>query len=236
MIKEINPSSEYLKAVTGKFDLDTIFNLDLQKKNISKLNAIVNCKSLVLLNLSNNKISSITGLDNCVDLAFLDLSFNSISSIDGIENLFHLRHLKLHGNNITKVPFEKLKQLTRLEKLVFQIAPIKEEKGLNTSNPICKDKNYRADTLQLLPQIKMLDGIGRDFETFIIEEDEPDTQNEDKLNPKNFQFDFEGKIKLNVDDVIKKDQMNEMKSQIEEKYLEFQKEIEIFKNYLKEIK
>ena len=48
MIKEINPSVEYLKAITGKFDLETVFNLTLENKSISKLNAIPQCTSLIL--------------------------------------------------------------------------------------------------------------------------------------------------------------------------------------------
>ena len=83
MIKDINPTEEYLKAVTGKFDLETIFSLDLQNKSISKLSAIPNCTSLILLNLSKNKLTSVSSLSPLIQLNYLDLSFNSISSIDG---------------------------------------------------------------------------------------------------------------------------------------------------------
>ena len=33
MIKELNLSNDYLKAISGKFDIETIFNLNLQEKS-----------------------------------------------------------------------------------------------------------------------------------------------------------------------------------------------------------
>ena len=235
MIKEINPTEEYLKAVTGKFDLETIFSLDLQNKNISKLSAIPNCISLILLNLSKNKISSVSSLSSLVQLNFLDLSFNNIESADGLEKLINLRHLKLHGNKISQFS-EKFGTLKRLEKLTFQIMPYKDNNELNTSNPICKREEYRNNILVLFPKLIMLDGISRNMEPFVIEAENDNQELEEKLNIDKFTFDFSDKIQLNPDDIINQKDINFAKKQIDEKYNEFQKEVEAIKNSLKEIK
>ena len=62
MIKDVNLSDEYLKAVTGKFDLETVFNLELVNKSISNLGAIPKCTSLLYLDLSHNNLSFIGGI------------------------------------------------------------------------------------------------------------------------------------------------------------------------------
>lgn len=234
MIKEINPTEEYLKAVTGKFDLETIFSLDLQNKSISKLSAIPNCTSLILLNLSKNKLTSVSSLSPLIQLNYLDLSFNSISSIDGIDKLINLRHLKLHGNNISKTP-NQFSSLRRLEKLTFQVMPYKEDKELNTTNPLCSEPNYRKNMLEMFPKLNMLDGISRSMEPFLIEEDTNNKELEEKLNPSNFDFNFTDKINLNPDDIINDNDIAFAKKTINEKYDEFEKELEEVKKYIKEI-
>ena len=236
MIKEINPSVEYLKAITGKFDLETVFNLSLEGKSISKLNAIPQCTSLIFLNLSNNKISSINGLNNLSQFVFLDLSFNNISSIDGLEVLLNLKHLKLHGNNINGPLPSKFKKLKRIEKITFQIMAFEDDKERNTSNPICKTDNYRKNILEMFPSLKMLDGIPRDMEAFLVEDEEEDNSLNEKLDPKNFNFDFENKIKFEPNEIISDEDIQGIKKNIEEKYAEFQKGIEELKASLKEIK
>ena len=236
MIKEINPSVEYLKAITGKFDLETVFNLTLEGKSISKLNAIPQCTSLIFLNLSNNKISSINGLNNLSQLVFLDLSFNNISSIDGLEVLLNLKHLKLHGNNINGPLSSKFKKLKRIEKITFQIMAFDDDKEKNTSNPICKTDNYRKNILEMFPSLKMLDGIPRDMEAFLLEDEEEDNSLNEKLDPKNFNFDFENKIKFEPNEIISDEDIQGIKKNIEEKYAEFQRGIEELKASLKEMK
>ena len=87
MIKEVNLTDEYLKAITGKFDLETVFNLELVNKSIGSLGSIPKCTSLLYLDLSHNNISSINGLDNLdslVHIMFIDLSYNKISNISNI--------------------------------------------------------------------------------------------------------------------------------------------------------
>ena len=233
MIKEVNPTEEYLKAITGKFDLETVFTLDLSKKSISKTNAISKCTSIIFLNLSKNKISSISGLIQLKTLEFLDLSFNNISSIDGMENLINIKHLKLHGNNINGPLDSKFKKWKKIEKLTFQIMSLENDE-INTKKPICKIENYRNLIFELFPSLKMLDGIPKGMETFEIQEEKNDNILEEKLNPNNFNFDFSEKIHLNEDEIINENDIENIKKNIEEKYAEFEKGIEELKNSLKE--
>lgn len=235
MNKETNPTEDYLKAVSGKFDLETIFTLELPLRNISKIGSIPDCCSLILLNLSRNKISNINALSKLDKLNFLDLSFNQIYNMDGLENLLLLRHLKLHGNNISKTP-NRISQLTRLEKLTFQIMPLKGEKT-NTSNPICQDGNYRQNILDSLPNLKMLDGFTRDMEPFSLDDGE-DINNklDEKLNPDNFDFDFAGKVKFDKEEVITQADIDNAKKTIDDKYNEFKKGIDDLKAMLNNMK
>jgi Leucine-rich repeat (LRR) protein len=236
MNKDITPSEDYLKAVSGKFDLDIVFYLDLRNKSISKLGAIPNCTSILLLNLSKNKLSQITGISSLIQLNFLDLSFNSISSIDCLETLVQLRHLELHGNNITEINPSKLGKLVRLDKLTFQIMPLKENKDLNTSNPLCKENNYRNNILSILPKLRYLDGIHREMEVFELPEEDNTAEIEKALNIDNFNFDFANKVKLNADEIISQKDVNNTKKTIEEKYNEFEKGIAELKASLNKIK
>jgi internalin A len=121
MIKETNATKEYLKAITGKFDIETIFVLNLKEKNLTKPNAIVLCLNLTVLNLSYNKLNSVSGMGALKDLKFLDLSYNQITNIDDLEYLSGLKNLKLQGNKIDmpKNFAQRFKNLVYLEKLAF---------------------------------------------------------------------------------------------------------------------
>ena len=120
MIKETVITDQYLKAVTGKFDLEIIFELVLEKKNIIALGSIPKCISLVYLNLSQNKLSSIESITPLSELKFLDLSINNISDITPLQDLLELRSINLYGNKISGPPPSWLKKLTKLEKLNFK--------------------------------------------------------------------------------------------------------------------
>ena len=239
MNKELIPTEDFLKALSGKFDLDIIFHVELIGKNISKLGAIPQCSNIMLLNLSRNKLSQINALGNLVNLTFLNLSFNLITSIDCIDNLILLRHLELQGNNIMKIVPSKLSKLVRLEKLKFQIVysfKDKNSNGQNDSNPICKEKDYRKSILHILPKLNYLDGIGRDIEApEFIDEDEF-AHIEKKINPENFKFDYSNKMKFDPNELITQKDIENTKRLIDDKYKEFKKEITELQSSLKEIK
>lgn len=235
MKKDITPEEDYLKAVTGKFDLDTIFYLNLPQKGIVRLSSILDCCSLILLDLSKNKIGSVSGISKLKSLNFLDLSFNSISKIDDISKLTNLRHLKLHGNNISSIP-DDFKMLKKLEKLTFQILPYEQDKSINTSNPVCKQSDYRQNILDQLPNLRMLDCISREMEPFSVEDGNEAKEMMDKLDPKNFKFEFENDIKFDINELITDSDIKNAQKMIDEKYEEFEKGVEDLKKVLDDIK
>ena len=236
MLKEVNLSDEYLKAITGKFDLETVFNLELVNKNISNLGSIPKCTSLLYLDLSHNNLSSIIGIQTLVHIMFLDLSFNNISDISYMHSLRDLINCKLQGNNIHGPIPTFFAGMKKLEKLTFYEFPINGKPQINTSNPLCESSTYRDDVLNAVPQLMWLDGIPRGMEEFSSEIKDDDNDIKEKLNPNNFNFSFDGKIQLNKEDVLPSENIENVKKNIEEQYGEFQKALEQVKKELDEIK
>ena len=236
MIKEVNLTDEYLKAVTGKFDLETIFNLELISKNIFNLGSVPKCTSLLYLDLSHNNISSIIGIENLVHIMFLDLSYNKISNITSLKSLRDLINCKLQGNNISGPLPSFFSCFKKLEKLTLHEVPINDKPDINTSNPICESENYREEVLNSIPKLMWLDGIPRGMEAFNTEFEEADNDLKEKLNPNNYNFSFDGKVKLDAEEVLPKENVELVKKNIEEQYSEFQKCLEQVKKELEEIK
>ena len=237
MIKEVNLTDEYLKAVTGKFDLETIFNLELVNKNINNLGSLPNCTSLLYLDLSHNNISSINGIENLVHIMFLDLSYNNISNISNLKTLRDLINCKLQGNNISGPLPSFFANFKKLEKLTFHEVPIIDKPDINTSNPICESENYRQETLENIPKLLWLDGIPRGMEAFNTEfENSDDNDLKEKLNPNNFYFSFNGKVKLDSEEILPKENIEIVKKNIEEHYNEFQNCLEKVKKELEDFK
>ena len=236
MIKDVNLSDEYLKAVTGKFDLETVFNLELVNKSISNIGSIPKCTSLLYLDLNHNNISSISGIQTLVHVMFLDLSFNKISDISYLHTFRDLINCKLQGNNI-KGPFPSFfANMKKLEKLTFHEYNTNSQPNINTSNPLCQNDNYRQEVLNAVPQLMWLDGIPRDMEEFSTEFKDDDNDIREKLNPNNFDFNFDGKIKLNQEEVLPKENIEIAKKNIEDHYDEFQKCLEKVKKEFEKIK
>ena len=235
MIKEICLTDEYLKAISSKFDLETVFNLELVNKNITSLGSIPKCTSLLYLDLSHNNISSLNGIENLVHIMFLDLSYNKISDISNLKALKDLINCKLQGNNISGPLPSFFASFTKLEKLTFHEVPILDKPDINTSNPICESDNYREEVLNSLPKLMWLDGIPRGMEAFSANLDDNDNDLKEKLNPDNFHFEFDGKIKLNAEEILPKENIEIVKQNIEEKYSEFQKYLDQVKKDLENI-
>ena len=236
MIKEVNLSDEYLKAITGKFDLETVFNLELVNKSISSLGSIPKCTSLLYLDLNHNNISSINGIQSLVHVMFLDLSYNKISNISYLSSLRDLINCKLQGNNISGPFPDFFASMSKLEKLTFYEYHMEGKPNSYTSNPICENSNYRQSVLDAVPQLMWLDGVPRGMEEFSNEFKDDDMDIKEKLNPNNFNFTFDGKINLNQEDVLPKENIENAKKNIEDKYSEFQQCLEKVKKELEEIK
>jgi len=236
MIKELNLTDEYLKAITGKFDLETVFNLELVNKNINNLGAVPKCTSLLYLDLSHNNISSIIGIDSLVRIMFLDLSYNQLSNISHLKALRDLINCKLQGNNISGPLPSFFSNFKKLEKLTFHEFPINGKSDVNTSNPICQSENYREEVLNAVPKLLWLDGIPRGMDPFSANIQDNDDDLKEKLNPDNFNFTFDDKVKLDPEEVLPKETGEIVKKNIEEKYSEFQKVLDQVKSEIEEIK
>jgi Leucine-rich repeat (LRR) protein len=71
-------SIDFLKQESCNFDLETVFILDLSRKDLKYLDGIKECSNIEILNLSNNEINDLTGLKGLNKLQYLNLSFNQI--------------------------------------------------------------------------------------------------------------------------------------------------------------
>lgn len=222
MIKEVVPTSEYIKAIAGKFDLDTVFLLDLPEKSIVSLSAIVNCKFLVFLNLSRNKISVVSGLENLIDLKYLDISYNKIKSIDNLASLGKLKCLKAQGNliqQINDIP-KFLKGLVSIEKLYFQ------EMSGKDNNPITKIKDYRQSFFQNSLTLKYLDGTTKDID-FISDMSGINELNvQTNFNTENINPDYKKLINTNSSKFMEDTKFYENVREYDKNYDKLKKEIE----------
>jgi len=236
MLSKINVSDEYLKAVTGFFDLETIFDLELNQKGITSLGSLPKCISLVYLDLSQNKISNITEIDSLIELKFLDLSFNNISNITPLASLLKLRNVKLQGNNIDGPLPNCLKNLKKLEQLTFKSINLEENPKINFSNPICSMDNYRDSVFAIFTNLKWLDNLAKGMEEidYNYKDDEEDKIKNIDVN--SFNFNFNEQIKLDPQELISNEEMENSKKEIEDKYNEYKKGIEEIKKELDKIK
>ncbi|XP_022334076.2 leucine-rich repeat-containing protein 61-like [Crassostrea virginica] len=142
-----------LKTRSGEFDIESIHTLNLRDCGLSDLGCISECTQLERLNLSRNDISKLNKLAGLGNLTSLNLSANRITNIEGLQALENLQSVNLAGNLIGSV--NSLRCLTALDKL--------EELRLHDplrdlSNPLCHSTTYRRDVLDMLPNLKVLDG------------------------------------------------------------------------------
>ncbi len=235
MIK-VNLSDEYIKAVTGSFDLETIFDLELTQKHITSLGSLPKCISLVYLDLSQNRITDINGIDNLIELEFLDLSFNKISNIAPLGALLKLRNLKLQGNNIDAPLPGSLKSLKKLEKISFKRIDMEDGKNKNNSNPICSTNNYRKSIFEMFTNLKWLDNLPKGMEEVDYQYNDDDDEDIKKIDVNDYKFDFGEEIKLNADEFISNEEMENSKKEILNKYKEYEKGVEEIKKELAKIK
>jgi len=153
---ETQVDTKFLKLYTNKFDVETIFTLNLQERNISSVGNIPDCSSLILLDLTQNNLRDISGFIKLSKIQVLKLGRNYLTNIDSLKNLTGLISLDLHGNQLKQKNLQVLAGLPALQTLYLQTLEQKFK------NPVCDDKDYRKNTLQLLPQVKRLDGINKE--------------------------------------------------------------------------
>lgn len=191
MQKETIPTAEYIKALSCRFDLGTVFNLNLSNKSITKLSAITSCVNLVVLNLSKNNLFSLNDFDKLTKLAMLDISFNQITSVEQLTGLSRLTTLIAQGNQI-EIPnnLEKwVGSLKSISKIYFQ-----EISGNNT-NPICFSENYRDNMFKYAKTLRSLDGSPPDI-NIIDTIKNIDFKVPKEINANQINFDFKSKQNL----------------------------------------
>ncbi|KAG8145797.1 hypothetical protein E2320_012274 [Naja naja] len=142
--------------------------LQLDFRNILKIDNLWEFVNLTKLQLDNNIIEKIEALDSLVNLVWLDLSFNNIEFIEGLDSLVKLQDLSLYNNRISRI--ENLDTLLELQ--VFSIGnnnindlenmiylrTFKNLRTLNlTGNPVCDNEVYSMFIAAYLPNLVYLD-------------------------------------------------------------------------------
>jgi Leucine-rich repeat (LRR) protein len=147
-------TSLYLKTHTQKFDLLTIFLLDLSKKGISALGSIVECTNLLMLDVSYNGIQVINGIETLVNLKCLNISYNKLTQLDPLKACTALERLEVQGNQI--------KDTRTLESIGTSLVNLKvlylQEFNRASPNPVCSIVGYRRKVYEAIPKLRGLDG------------------------------------------------------------------------------
>ena len=153
MERETKLTPEYLKTVSKKFDLNTIFLLQIISKGVSSLGSIPSCENLLILDLSHNKILMLNGINTWYSLTYLNISYNKISQLDPLKSCKELQTLMAEGNKVKDVrTVETLDGLKKLSSLYLQ------EFSGEGANPIWTQYGYVEDVIAALPQLALLDG------------------------------------------------------------------------------
>lgn len=112
----------------------SIYELKINKGNISDISAIKYCKNLTSLELPNNNISDINILNNKSQIISLDFTNNHISDASPCGSIKDLNSLKLGNNNISDIGF--LKNLLKIKTLDLGSNKIKDISSLDINNQL----------------------------------------------------------------------------------------------------
>ncbi|XP_011942653.1 PREDICTED: leucine-rich repeat-containing protein 48 isoform X1 [Cercocebus atys] len=145
-----------------------VLSLQLDFRNILRIDNLWQFENLRKLQLDNNIIEKIEGLENLTHLVWLDLSFNNIETIEGLDTLVNLEDLSLFNNRISKI--DSLDALVKLQVLslgnnqidnMMNIVYLRRFKCLRTlslsGNPISEAEDYKMFICAYLPDLVYLD-------------------------------------------------------------------------------
>lgn len=150
---ETRITESLIKAVSGEFDLATVYKLQLCRMNIRTIENLENCVNLTELNLSGNEIDKIEGLERLHNLRKLTLTTNKITSLAGLAKCENLEHILIQENNIGNIgEVSHLLPLQNLKSVYF-----KNIDGTQR-NPLCEHPSYRSSIVRQLTQLSILDG------------------------------------------------------------------------------
>ncbi|XP_053898606.1 dynein regulatory complex subunit 3 isoform X1 [Malaclemys terrapin pileata] len=168
-VEEQGPQEELGQLAKREgIDYKDVIELQLDFRNILKIDNLWQFVNLTKLQLDNNIIEKIEALDSLVHLIWLDLSFNNIEVIEGLEALVKLQDLSLYNNRISKIEnLDTLQELqvfsignnnlTALENVVY-LRKFKNLRTLNlTGNPVCENEQYSMFIAAHLPDLVYLD-------------------------------------------------------------------------------
>ncbi|XP_032087001.1 dynein regulatory complex subunit 3 [Thamnophis elegans] len=143
-------------------------SLQLDFRNILKIDNLWEFVNLTKLQLDNNIIEKIEALDSLVNLVWLDLSFNNIEFIEGLDTLVKLQDLSLYNNRISQIEnLDTLQELqvfsignnniNNLDNMIY-LRKFKNLRTLNlTGNPVCDNEVYSMFIAAYLPNLVYLD-------------------------------------------------------------------------------
>nr|XP_034986927.1 dynein regulatory complex subunit 3 isoform X2 [Zootoca vivipara] len=168
-VEEQGPKDEAgILAKNEGINFKDVLALQLDFRNILKIDNLWQFKNLTKLQLDNNIIEKIEALDTLVHLVWLDLSFNNIEVIEGLDALVKLQDLSLYNNRISKI--ENLDTLQELQVFsignnniqtlenVIYLRKFKNLRTLNlTGNPVCENEVYTTFIAAYLPDLVYLD-------------------------------------------------------------------------------
>ncbi|XP_063574116.1 dynein regulatory complex subunit 3 isoform X1 [Pongo abelii] len=145
-----------------------VLSLQLDFRNILRIDNLWQFENLRKLQLNNNIIEKIEGLENLTHLVWLDLSFNNIETIEGLDTLVNLEDLSLFNNRISKI--DSLDTLVKLQVLslgnnridnMMNIIYLRRFKCLRTlslsGNPISEAEDYKMFICAYLADLVYLD-------------------------------------------------------------------------------
>ncbi|XP_067912057.1 dynein regulatory complex subunit 3 isoform X5 [Heterodontus francisci] len=149
-------------------DFKDVHHLQLDYRNILKIDNLWQFKILTKLQLDNNVIEKIEGLNTLTNLVWLDLSFNNIEMIEGLDELVKLEDLSLYSNRISNIENMDLlvnlqifsigkNHISNLETIIY-LRRFKKLRTLNLAgNPVCEDERYSMYIPAFLPNLMYLD-------------------------------------------------------------------------------
>lgn len=130
-------------------ELHNLSYLNLNDSNIHLMENLSQLSNLRVLVLSFNNITKIQGLEDNLMLERLELGHNQIAKIENMETLAKLKVFEINNNYITSA--NDLRHIKNYN-------PHLEELQIR-NNPFTSSKNYKAKVLEILPDLKRVDGF-----------------------------------------------------------------------------
>ena len=97
-------------------------------------------------------------------------------------------------------------------------------------------ENYRNSVFSLIKNLKWLDNLYKNMEEYSFEDVGDNADMNDKLDINKYDFNFSDKIKLDSEELISKEELETTSKDIQDKYSEYQKNMEEVRKELQNMK